>query len=83
VRNSDQVGLGQVRDKYGAAMAQSPYADVFRVIASTDKASSSSDPREQAQKLAEIGELKSFAAELRKTLDATKAPDAAKAPVTN
>lgn len=72
--SSDQVGLGQVRDKYGAAMAQSPYADAFRVIASPDNAGASSDPRQQAQKLAEIGELKSFAAELRKTLDATKAP---------
>jgi hypothetical protein len=55
-------------------MAQSPYADAFRVIASTDNAGTSADPRQQAQKLAEIGELKSFAAELRKTLDATTAP---------
>ncbi|HTZ79134.1 MAG TPA: hypothetical protein VMC10_14555 [Stellaceae bacterium] len=69
----DQNGLAEARDKYGAAMAKSPYADAFRLITSTDVVTPG-DPRQQAQKLAELGELKSFAESLRKNLDATKVP---------
>lgn len=72
--SGDQVGLGQARDKYATAMATSPYADAFRLIASSDSTGTGGDPRQQAQTLAQIGELKSFAAELRKSLDVGKPP---------
>ena len=68
------MGLGQARDKYATAMATSPYADAFRLIASSDSTGTGGDPRQQAQTLAQIGELKSFAAELRKSLDVGKPP---------
>ncbi|HUN48892.1 MAG TPA: hypothetical protein VMU85_20335, partial [Stellaceae bacterium] len=71
--SGDQVGLGQAREKYAAAMADSPYAEAFRLISSSD-AVTPGDPRQQAQKLAEIGELKNFAAELRKSIDKAPAP---------
>lgn len=64
----DQAGIGRLREKFGAAMAQSPYATGFRLIASADPGQDSNDPRERARQIAEIGELQSFAAELRKNL---------------
>ncbi|HLJ22001.1 MAG TPA: hypothetical protein VKU84_17475, partial [Stellaceae bacterium] len=87
--SSDQAGLGWLRDRFGAAMAQSPYATGFRLIAADDSAEGSMDPRERARQIAQIGELQSFAAQLRKNLDGdTPATGAAKpatgaAPATN
>jgi hypothetical protein len=68
--SGDQAGLARLRDRLGAAMAASSYADAFRLIASDDGAAAATDdPRERARRLADIGELKSFAAELRKSLN--------------
>jgi hypothetical protein len=68
--SNDQAGLARLRDRFGAAMAQSQYATGFRLIASDDDVGEGgSDPRERAREIAEIGELQSFAAELRKNLD--------------
>jgi hypothetical protein len=41
------------------------------------------DPRERARRLAEIGELRSFASELRKSLDGDAAGTTAAAPAIN
>jgi hypothetical protein len=81
--SGDQAGLARLRDRFGAAMAQSPYADGFRLIASDDGAAGTDDPRERAHRLAEIAELKSFATELRKSLDGDAAAATAAAPATN
>ena len=68
--SGDQAGLARLRGRFGAAMAQSPYAEGFRLIASEDAgADAATDPRERARQIAEIGELKSFVTELRKSLE--------------
>jgi hypothetical protein len=64
----DQAGIARLRDRFGAAMAATPSANAFRLIASDDSGGGSDDPRERARRIAEIGELKSFAGELRKGL---------------
>jgi tetratricopeptide (TPR) repeat protein len=74
--SGDQAGVARLRDRFGAGMAKSAYATGFRLIASDDTGNGSSDPRARARQIAEIGELKSFAAELRKNLGGdTPAPD--------
>ena len=81
--SGDQAGLVRLRDRFGAAMAQSSYATGFRLIASTDAGDGSTDPRERARQIAQISELQNFAAELRKNLDGdTAAKDGAAAPAT-
>jgi len=77
--SGDKAGLARLRDRFGPAMAQGPYADGFRLIASDDGSAGTDDPRERARQIADIAELKSFAAELRKSLDG----DAPAAPTTN
>ncbi len=77
--SGDQAGLARLRERFGATMAQSPYADGFRLIASDDGGTGSADPRERARRLAEIGELRSFASELRKSLDGETPPATAAA----
>ena len=81
--SGDQAGLARLRERFGAAMAQSPYVDGFRLIASDDGGTGSADPRERARRLAEVGELRSFASELRKSLDGEAAGTTAAAPAIN
>jgi hypothetical protein len=57
-----------LRDRFGSVMAKSAYAEGFRLITSPDSAGNSDDPRERARQIADIADLKSFAAELRKNL---------------
>jgi len=66
--SGDQAGIARLRDRFGTAMAATPSANAFRLIASDDGAAGSDDPRDRARRLTEVGELKSFAAELRKSL---------------
>jgi tetratricopeptide (TPR) repeat protein len=80
--SGDQAGVARLRDRFGAAMAKSAYAAGFRLIASDDAAAGKSDPRARARQIAEIGELKSFAAELRKSLSGETAPADGSAPAT-
>ena len=67
--SGDEAGRARLRYRFGAAMAQSPYAEGFRLIASDDGDAGITDPRERARQIAEIGALKSFATELRKSLE--------------
>ncbi len=66
--SGDQAGLVRLRDRFGSVMAKSAYAEGFRLITSPDSAGNSDDPRERARQIADIADLKSFAAELRKNL---------------
>ena len=67
--SGDEAGRARLRDRFGAAMAESPYAEGFRLITSDDGDAGIADPRERARQIAEIGVLKSFATELRKSLE--------------
>jgi tetratricopeptide (TPR) repeat protein len=68
----DREGVSRLNDNFAAAMTGGPYANAFRLIAGDDSAATASDPRERAKQLAEIGELKEFAAQLRNDLASGK-----------
>jgi hypothetical protein len=74
--SGDDAGRARLRERFAAAMAQGPYAEGFRLIASDDGDAGIADPRERARQIAEIGALKSFATELRKSLDGEAAAGA-------
>ncbi|HKX10784.1 MAG TPA: hypothetical protein VJN67_21480, partial [Stellaceae bacterium] len=78
--SGDQTGLEKLRGRFGATMAQTPYAAGFRLIASEDADPTSDNPRERARQIAEISELKAFADELRKNLGGDKVAADAGAP---
>jgi hypothetical protein len=57
----DQQGLGELRAGYGTAMAASPFADAFRVVAGDPSAGAGeTDPRTIANRVAQVSELQSF-----------------------
>ena len=47
--SGDQTGLEKLRGRFGAAMAQTPYAAGFRLIASDDADATSDNPRDSAR----------------------------------
>ena len=57
----DQKGLDDLRAHYGRAMAATPFADAFRVVAG-EPGGGESDPRAIANRVAQLGELQSFMA---------------------
>jgi hypothetical protein len=63
----DQKGLDDLRAHYGRAMAASPFADAFRVVAG-EPGGSESDPRALANRVAQLGELQSFMASYKERL---------------
>jgi len=68
----DRGGRERLRERFGAAMAASPYATAFRLIAGDEGADAAADPRERARRLSDIVELKNLASELRNSLEAEK-----------
>ncbi|HEV2548464.1 MAG TPA: hypothetical protein VGU20_14080 [Stellaceae bacterium] len=58
----DQKGLDDLRAHYGRAMAATPFADAFRVVAGEPGAAGEGDPRAIANRVAQLGELQSFMA---------------------
>ncbi|HUK08661.1 MAG TPA: hypothetical protein VLX09_12390 [Stellaceae bacterium] len=70
----DRAGLSRLNGNFGPAMASTPYANAFRLVAGDDgDASAVTDPRERAKQLAEISQLKDFATQLRDDLASNKA----------
>jgi hypothetical protein len=61
----DQLGLSDLRSGYGKAMAATPFADAFRVVADDPAAIGEGDPRTVANRVAQVGELQSFIAGLK------------------
>jgi hypothetical protein len=69
----DRAGLSRLNENFGPAMASSPYANAFRLVAGDDgDASGATDPRERAKQLAEISELRDFATQIRNDLASNK-----------
>ncbi|MGE5200837.1 MAG: hypothetical protein ACM3O6_02115, partial [Acidobacteriota bacterium] len=68
----DRGGRERLRERFGAAMAASPYATAFRLIAGDEGTDAADDPRERARRLSDIVELKNLASELRSSLGAEK-----------
>jgi tetratricopeptide (TPR) repeat protein len=64
----DQAGLAKLRDTYAKAMAASPFADAFRVVAGDASTIAGTDPRAIASRVAEVGELQSFMASYKARL---------------
>jgi hypothetical protein len=64
----DHKGLDDLRAHYGRAMAASPFADAFRVVAGEPGAGSDGDPRALATRVAQLGELQSFMASYKERL---------------
>jgi hypothetical protein len=61
----DQLGLSDLRSGYGKAMAATPFADAFRVVADDPTAVAEGDPRTVANRVAQVSELQSFIAGLK------------------
>ncbi len=73
--DDDQAGLQKLRGAFGPAMAGSPYADAFRVLAGDGGAAPGANPQIIATKIAQIGELQNFMASFKQKLaSAGKAP---------
>lgn len=70
--DGDQQGLAKLRAAYAAAMAATPQADAFHIIASEDSAGSGTDPREAASRVAQLGELQDFMAAYKARLATEK-----------
>jgi tetratricopeptide (TPR) repeat protein len=69
----DRAGLSRLNENFGSAMASSPFANAFRLVAGDDgDASGLTDPRERAKQLAQISGLKDFATQLRNDLASNK-----------
>lgn len=68
----DRGGRERLRERFGTAMAASPYATAFRLIAGDEGVDAAADPRERARRLSDIVELKNLASELRSSLAADK-----------
>ncbi|HZB92014.1 MAG TPA: hypothetical protein VE397_11265 [Stellaceae bacterium] len=66
----DQEGLDKLRQAYGKAMAATPLADAFRVVAGDAPAEvgAATDPRSIASRVAELGDLQSFMASYKERL---------------
>jgi tetratricopeptide (TPR) repeat protein len=64
----DQKGLDDLRTRYGRAMAATPFADAFRVVAGEPGAAGEGDPRAIASRVAQLGELQSFMASYKERL---------------
>jgi hypothetical protein len=57
----DQPGLGELRAGYGKAMAASPFAEAFRVVAGdASPGAGETDPRTIANRVAQVSDLQSF-----------------------
>jgi hypothetical protein len=57
----DQQGLGELRAGYGKAMAASPFAEAFRVVAGdASPGAGETDPRTIANRVAQVSDLQSF-----------------------
>jgi tetratricopeptide (TPR) repeat protein len=57
----DQQGLGELRAGYGKAMAASPFAEAFRVVAGNPSSGAGeTDPRTIANRVAQVSDLQSF-----------------------
>jgi tetratricopeptide (TPR) repeat protein len=58
---SDQPGLGELRAGYGKAMAATPFAEAFRVVAGdASPGAGETDPRTVANRVAQMSDLQSF-----------------------
>ncbi|HYC13536.1 MAG TPA: hypothetical protein VEC75_04760, partial [Stellaceae bacterium] len=68
----DRGGREQLRSRYGAAMAQSPYAQAFRLISGDEGIAAADDPRERARNLADIVDLQNLTSELRSSIAGEK-----------
>jgi hypothetical protein len=64
----DKPGLTALRDKYAAAMAKTPFADGFRIVAGADTAKTA-DLRELSSQLAQVSDLQSFMRNYRQMVD--------------
>lgn len=69
----DRAGLARLNQSFGTAMAGTSFASAFQLITGDDSAVASAGPRERAKQLAEIDQLKDFAAKLRTDIAADKA----------
>jgi tetratricopeptide (TPR) repeat protein len=63
----DQKGLDDLRAHYGRAMAATPFADAFSVVAG-EPGGGEGDPRALANRVAQLGELQSFMASYKERL---------------
>ncbi|HVM82146.1 MAG TPA: hypothetical protein VMU06_24200 [Stellaceae bacterium] len=68
----DRGGRERLRERFGIAMAASPYAQAFRLIAGDEGIAAAADPRERARHLADIVELQNLTSELRSSIAAEK-----------
>ncbi|HXZ14750.1 MAG TPA: tetratricopeptide repeat protein, partial [Roseiarcus sp.] len=69
----DQLGLSDLRSGYGTAMAATPFADAFHVIAEDPVAGGpDGDPRALANRVAQVGELQSFMNGLKEKVEKDK-----------
>lgn len=68
----DRGGREQLRSRYGAAMAQGPYAQAFRLISGEEGVAAADDPRERARNLADIVDLQNLTSELRSSIAGDK-----------
>ncbi|HUH84440.1 MAG TPA: hypothetical protein VLX85_07505 [Stellaceae bacterium] len=69
----DQLSLSDLRSGYGKAMAATPLADAFHVIAEAPVAGGNDgDPRALANRVAQVGELQSFMAGLKEKVEKDK-----------
>ncbi len=67
--DSDQAGLAKLRDTYGKAMADTPSAGLFHIIADDAAPSAKdADPRDIAAQVAQLGDLQNFIASYRQKL---------------
>ncbi|HEY0525521.1 MAG TPA: tetratricopeptide repeat protein [Stellaceae bacterium] len=65
----DALQLAKLRDDYGRAMEAGPYRDAFRVVAADATAG---DPRTDAAKVAQVGDLQSFMNDYRQRFASPK-----------
>jgi len=68
----DRGGRERLRERFGTAMAASPYAQAFRLIAGDEGIGADADPRVRARNLADIVELQNLTSELRSSIAAGK-----------
>ncbi len=65
----DQQGIAALRAAYGKAMADTPFADAFRVVAGdAAPGRGETDPRVIAKRVAQVSELQSFMANYKERL---------------
>jgi tetratricopeptide (TPR) repeat protein len=65
----DQRGLAELRAAYGKGMAETPFADAFRIVAGDPtQLATGDDPRTVANRVAQVSELQSFMANFKERL---------------